>query len=142
MLAEVAGLFILIGVTLGVGGALVGIASVLPRLFEPRPHSPRNLSRKDELAAAREKRLARRSECVESAASVEASRPEATGRQVVRFKRGALVFVALFAGVVLLVPWAAELRDQGSGGLVAAGALAVPLFIGLLYVRARGALDW
>jgi len=142
MLAEVAGLVVLIIVTLAAAGLLLGVGRILPRLLAPRPRPTRKPTRADELAAARERRLARLAEIERPEPKTLGPSPEAMRKQTIRFKRATLVFLGLIAGVILLVPWTAELRLQGQGGLVAAGALVIPLLVALLHVRAKGGLEW
>ncbi len=65
----------------------------------------------------------------------------------IRFYTVALMFVVFDVEVALLFPWAAIFRDLvGSGlgwlGLLEAGAFIVILMVGLLYVWARGDIDW
>ena len=65
----------------------------------------------------------------------------------IRFYTVALMFVIFDVEIALLFPWGAVFRDlaaegQGVLALVEAGTFIVILMVGLVYVWARGDIDW
>jgi len=65
----------------------------------------------------------------------------------IRFYTVALMFVVFDVEIALLFPWAAIFRDlvaegQGVLAVAEAGAFIVILMVGLVYVWARGDIDW
>ncbi len=65
----------------------------------------------------------------------------------IRFYTVALMFVVFDVEIALLFPWAAVFRDlveegQGVLAIVEAGTFIAILMVGLVYVWARGDIDW
>jgi NADH-quinone oxidoreductase subunit A len=54
----------------------------------------------------------------------------------------AVLFVLLDMLTIFLYPWAVNVKDLGSGGLVAVGILLVILTVGYIYAWRKGALQW
>ncbi len=65
----------------------------------------------------------------------------------IRFYTVALMFVVFDVEIALLFPWAAVFRDlvesgDGAIALIEAGTFIAILMVGLVYVWARGDIDW
>lgn len=54
----------------------------------------------------------------------------------------AVMFVLLDMLTIFLYPWAVNVKELGSGGLVAVGILLVILTVGYIYAWRKGALQW
>jgi NADH-quinone oxidoreductase subunit A len=54
----------------------------------------------------------------------------------------ALVFVAIDVLVIFLYPWAVQLRELGTSGLVAVLVLVGIVLVGYLYAWKKKALEW
>jgi NADH-quinone oxidoreductase subunit A len=54
----------------------------------------------------------------------------------------AVLFVLLDMLTIFLYPWAVNVKELGSGGLVAVGILLVILTVGYIYAWRKGALQW
>ena len=54
----------------------------------------------------------------------------------------AILFVAFDVLTVFLYPWAVNLKELGSVGLIAVGVLFVILMVGYIYAWRKGALEW
>jgi len=59
-----------------------------------------------------------------------------------RFYFFAVLFVLLDMLTIFLYPWAVNVKDLGSGGLVAVGILLAILTVGYIYAWRKGALQW
>lgn len=117
MLAEYAGVLVLLLVALLATGGLLAVAS---RLGPRRP-------------------LAEKSE---PGASGEAPTPGPRRRPSLRFQLVALLFLIFNVEAAFLYPWAATFREVGLPGLVAVAVFALPLGVGLVYEWSKGALEW
>ena len=60
----------------------------------------------------------------------------------VKFYLVAILFVLFDIEVVFLYPWAVQYKQLGMFGLIEMTVFIVILFVGLLYVLRRKALDW
>ncbi|SRR5579883_426286 len=60
----------------------------------------------------------------------------------VKFYLMAMLFIVFDIEAIFLYPWAVQLRALGRFGLVEMFTFIIVLFIGLLYVWRKGALDW
>lgn len=63
-------------------------------------------------------------------------------RVSVKFYVVALLFIVFDMETVFLFPWAVVFRDLGWPGFVSMLTFVIILFVGLVYVWKRGALDW
>jgi NADH-quinone oxidoreductase subunit A len=67
------------------------------------------------------------------------------GRHVtpsVKFYLTAILFVVFDVEAVLIYPWAIQVRALGYGGLATMASFVMLLFVGLVYVWKKGALEW
>jgi NADH-quinone oxidoreductase subunit A len=108
-------------VTFVVAAAVVGLMVTVSRLLGPR-----------QMTAVKGEAF----ECGNPASG------SAWGRFSVHFYLVALLFLVLDVEVVLLYPWAVELRSSGIAGLVEALFFIAVLGVGLIYAWRIGALDW
>ena len=60
----------------------------------------------------------------------------------VKFYLVAMLFVVFDLEAVFFYPWGALLRDLGGFGFAAMSIFAVPLIVGLVYEWKKGALEW
>ena len=60
----------------------------------------------------------------------------------VKFYLVAILFVLFDIEVIFLYPWAVKYRELGLFGLIEMAVFLAILFVGLLYVFRRRALDW
>ncbi len=110
-----------IGVTIGFAALVVLIMVTINRLVTPRHHS------------------AVKGQAFECGNEPSGS---AWGRFSVHFYLVAILFLVFDVEVILLIPWAAEIRQLAGFGLVEALFFIAVLGVGLVYAWQRGALDW
>lgn len=67
---------------------------------------------------------------------------EASDRYSISFYLIAMVFIVFDLEVVFLYPWAVRFLDFGVGTLVSMIVFILELFIGLIFLIKKGALDW
>ena len=60
----------------------------------------------------------------------------------VKFYLMAMMFIVFDIEAIFLYPWAVQLRSLGRFGLVEMFTFIAIVFVGLLYVWRKGALDW
>jgi NADH-quinone oxidoreductase subunit A len=110
-----------IGVTIGFAALIVAIMVTINRLVAPRHRSPiKDLP----------------FECGNPPSG------SAWGRFSVHFYLVAILFLVFDVEVILLIPWAAEIRRLAGFGLIEALIFIAVLVVGLVYAWQRGALDW
>ncbi len=70
--------------------------------------------------------------------------PTTSARQrfPVKFYLMAMMFIVFDIEAVFMYPWAVQLRQLGRFGLVEMFTFIAVLFVGLLYIWRKGALDW
>jgi NADH-quinone oxidoreductase subunit A len=67
---------------------------------------------------------------------------QARQRFPVKFYLMAMMFIVFDIEAIFLYPWAVQLRALGRFGLYEMFTFIAVLFVGLLYVWRKGALDW
>jgi NADH-quinone oxidoreductase subunit A len=67
---------------------------------------------------------------------------QARQRFPVKFYLMAMLFIVFDIEAIFLYPWAVQLRALGRFGLVEMFSFIAVVFVGLLYVWRKGALDW
>jgi NADH-quinone oxidoreductase subunit A len=117
MLAEYAGVLVILVIAIVVGGAMVGI-----HLFV----GPRR-----EFGSKREP-----FECGES--QIVSPRR----RFAVKFYMVAILFVIFDVEAIYFYPWGAVFRELGWFGFAAMAVFTVPLVVGLFYEWMKGGLEW
>lgn len=60
----------------------------------------------------------------------------------VKFYLMAMMFIVFDIEAIFLYPWAVQLRSLGKFGLIEMFTFVAILFVGLLYIWRKGALDW
>ncbi|MDY6855122.1 MAG: NADH-quinone oxidoreductase subunit A [Thermodesulfobacteriota bacterium] len=60
----------------------------------------------------------------------------------IKFVIIAMLFIIFDIEAVFLIPWAVVFKDLGVFGFIEMGVFIVILFIGLIYVWKKGALEW
>lgn len=63
-------------------------------------------------------------------------------RYDVKFYMTALIFLIFDVEIVFLYPWAVKFREMGWFGFAEGAVFMALLFIGLIYVWKKGALEW
>jgi NADH-quinone oxidoreductase subunit A len=105
-----------------IGGAMLGLSHVLPRLLGAR------------------KVTARKGEPYEC--GVPPLEMGARGRFSVKFYLVAILFILFDVETVFLIPWAMRYKTLGVAGLVEVCVFIGILVVALAYVWKRGALEW
>jgi NADH-quinone oxidoreductase subunit A len=117
MLAEYAGVLVILAIALGLVGAMLGIHLVVgPRRVFPSKQEP--------------------FECGE--------RPISSPRRrfAVKFYLVAILFVVFDVEAIFFYPWGAVFRDLGWFGFWSMAVFTVPLVVGLVYEWMKGGLEW
>jgi NADH-quinone oxidoreductase subunit A len=117
MLAEYAGVLVILAIAIGLVGAMLGI-----QLFV----GPR-------------RRFASKQEPFECGESPIASPHR---RFAVKFYLVAILFVVFDVEAIYFYPWGAVFRELGWFGFAAMAVFTVPLVVGLFYEWMKGGLEW
>ena len=117
MLAEFAGVLLILGLALAVAAGMLGAHRLLGplRVFEEKL-DPFECGEKQIVSPHQ--------------------------RFSVKFYLIAMLFVVFDLEAVFFYPWGALLRDLGAFGFAAMSIFAVPLVVGLVYEWKKGALEW
>ena len=117
MLAEYAGVLVILTVAFVLAGALLTIHLILgPRRQFPEKQEP--------------------FECGQE----QLSNPKS--RHAVKFYLVAILFVVFDVEAIYFYPWGATFQETGMVGFVAIAVFTVPLAVGLAYEWMKGALEW